>query len=259
MWSLAPLPFLIHGAAMIVDEAGSIVGAGCPLGALGPSPGYAHRARLLCPDPGPASFARRPHRPIFAPRPFHASSSSRTNGSMRGVAPAGKCGCTASSSSCTPSCSASPAPGASPRRVRIPFLGRGPARWSPRLFRRIPVRANPVDGRFPGLSTPILERTMETRLATARADLASVNNAFYDTLGDRWYDAYDDPVALLRAEGKLKNPWVMERIRASLRGPATPATARPHPGHRLRRRLPGQRPGRRKATRSRASTCPAAA
>lgn len=59
---------------------------------------------------------------------------------------------------------------------------------------------------------------METSLATARADLASVNNAFYDTLGDRWYDAYDDPVALLRAEGKLKNPWVMERIRASLYG-----------------------------------------
>jgi 2-polyprenyl-6-hydroxyphenyl methylase / 3-demethylubiquinone-9 3-methyltransferase len=57
---------------------------------------------------------------------------------------------------------------------------------------------------------------METSLATARADLASVNNAFYDTLGDRWYDAYDDPVALLRAEGKLKNPWVAERIRAHL-------------------------------------------
>lgn len=57
---------------------------------------------------------------------------------------------------------------------------------------------------------------METSLATARADLASVNNAFYDTLGDRWYDAYDDPVALLRAEGRLKNPWVMDRIRASL-------------------------------------------
>ena len=63
---------------------------------------------------------------------------------------------------------------------------------------------------------------METSLATARADLASVNNAFYDTLGDRWYDAYDDPVALLRAEGKLKNPWVMERIRASLRDPRHP-------------------------------------
>jgi 2-polyprenyl-6-hydroxyphenyl methylase / 3-demethylubiquinone-9 3-methyltransferase len=59
---------------------------------------------------------------------------------------------------------------------------------------------------------------METSLATARADLASVNNAFYDTLGDRWYDAYDDPVALLRAEGKLKNPWVAERIRAHLSG-----------------------------------------
>lgn len=57
---------------------------------------------------------------------------------------------------------------------------------------------------------------METSLATARADLAAVNNAFYDTLGDRWYDAYDDPVALLRAEGRLKNPWVAERIATSL-------------------------------------------
>lgn len=57
---------------------------------------------------------------------------------------------------------------------------------------------------------------METSLATARADLAAVNNAFYDTLGDRWYEAYDDPVALLRAEGRLKNPWVAERIATSL-------------------------------------------
>lgn len=42
-----------------------------------------------------------------------------------------------------------------------------------------------------------------------------VNNAFYDDLGDRWYEAWDDPVALLRAEGKVKNPWVVERIRAA--------------------------------------------
>ncbi len=54
--------------------------------------------------------------------------------------------------------------------------------------------------------------------ASARADLAAVNNAFYDSLGDRWYDAYDDPVALLRAEGALKNPWVADRIRTSLAG-----------------------------------------
>jgi 2-polyprenyl-6-hydroxyphenyl methylase/3-demethylubiquinone-9 3-methyltransferase len=53
---------------------------------------------------------------------------------------------------------------------------------------------------------------------SARSDLAVVNNAFYDGLGDRWYDAYDDPVALLRAEGRLKNPWVAERIRSRLEG-----------------------------------------
>lgn len=41
---------------------------------------------------------------------------------------------------------------------------------------------------------------------------AGVNNAFYDHLGDRWYEAWDDPVALLRAEGRLKNPWVLERV-----------------------------------------------
>ena len=39
-----------------------------------------------------------------------------------------------------------------------------------------------------------------------------VNNALYETLGDRWYDAKDDPVALLRAESKVKNPWVRKKI-----------------------------------------------
>jgi 2-polyprenyl-6-hydroxyphenyl methylase/3-demethylubiquinone-9 3-methyltransferase len=31
-------------------------------------------------------------------------------------------------------------------------------------------------------------------------------------LGERWYTAKDDPVALLRAEAKTKNPWVMNTI-----------------------------------------------
>ena len=39
-----------------------------------------------------------------------------------------------------------------------------------------------------------------------------VNNAIYDQYGDRWYTAYDDPVALLRAEAKLKNPWIQQKI-----------------------------------------------
>lgn len=44
--------------------------------------------------------------------------------------------------------------------------------------------------------------------------MAQINNGIYETLGERWYTAYDDPVALLRAESKVKAPWVVERIRA---------------------------------------------
>jgi len=39
-----------------------------------------------------------------------------------------------------------------------------------------------------------------------------VNNSIYDQLGERWYAANDDPVALLRAESRLRNPWVAEQI-----------------------------------------------
>jgi 2-polyprenyl-6-hydroxyphenyl methylase/3-demethylubiquinone-9 3-methyltransferase len=39
-----------------------------------------------------------------------------------------------------------------------------------------------------------------------------VNNEMYSALGARWYDADDDPVALLRAESKLRNPWVGKHI-----------------------------------------------
>lgn len=39
-----------------------------------------------------------------------------------------------------------------------------------------------------------------------------IDNAIYGTLGDRWYEADDDPVALLRAEARLRNPWVASRI-----------------------------------------------
>ena len=42
--------------------------------------------------------------------------------------------------------------------------------------------------------------------------LRPVNNDIYSALGARWYDADDDPVALLRAESRLRNPWVGRRI-----------------------------------------------
>ncbi|MEO6095612.1 MAG: methyltransferase domain-containing protein, partial [Fibrobacteria bacterium] len=68
------------------------------------------------------------------------------------------------------------------------------------------------------IAVPTQEPASGNPAASARSDLAAVNNAFYEGLGDRWYDAYDDPVALLRAEGRLKNPWVADRIRSHLEG-----------------------------------------
>jgi 2-polyprenyl-6-hydroxyphenyl methylase / 3-demethylubiquinone-9 3-methyltransferase len=43
-----------------------------------------------------------------------------------------------------------------------------------------------------------------------------IDNAIYDRLGERWYGANDDPVALLRAEARLRNPWVEARIAREL-------------------------------------------
>ncbi len=40
-----------------------------------------------------------------------------------------------------------------------------------------------------------------------------VNNDIYDHLGERWYTARDDPVALLRAEARARNPWIAGAIR----------------------------------------------
>ena len=35
-----------------------------------------------------------------------------------------------------------------------------------------------------------------------------VNNDFYHDLGDRWHLATDHPIALLRAENRLRSPWI---------------------------------------------------
>jgi 2-polyprenyl-6-hydroxyphenyl methylase/3-demethylubiquinone-9 3-methyltransferase len=39
-----------------------------------------------------------------------------------------------------------------------------------------------------------------------------VNNAWYADLGARWYTATDDPIALLRAESRHRNPWIAGEI-----------------------------------------------
>ncbi len=43
--------------------------------------------------------------------------------------------------------------------------------------------------------------------------MEKVNNDIYDTYGERWYTADDDPVALLRAESKTKTPWILAKIK----------------------------------------------
>ncbi|HSX03830.1 MAG TPA: bifunctional 2-polyprenyl-6-hydroxyphenol methylase/3-demethylubiquinol 3-O-methyltransferase UbiG [Rhabdochlamydiaceae bacterium] len=35
-----------------------------------------------------------------------------------------------------------------------------------------------------------------------------INNAFYDDLDEMWNDSHDHPIALLRAENALRNPWI---------------------------------------------------
>lgn len=39
-----------------------------------------------------------------------------------------------------------------------------------------------------------------------------INNAFYDDLQDMWNDSHDHPIALLRAENALRNPWIAKVI-----------------------------------------------
>lgn len=47
-------------------------------------------------------------------------------------------------------------------------------------------------------------------------ETSEVNNSFYETYGDRWYTAYDDPIALLRAENKAKFPWIVQHMNTHL-------------------------------------------
>jgi len=42
--------------------------------------------------------------------------------------------------------------------------------------------------------------------------LNKINNEFYNNYGEKWYEADDDPVALLRAESLTKTPWIIGKI-----------------------------------------------
>ncbi len=45
---------------------------------------------------------------------------------------------------------------------------------------------------------------------------SDVNNVYYNNLGDRWYKAQDDPIALLRAESKLFIEWIDTELRKKI-------------------------------------------
>jgi 2-polyprenyl-6-hydroxyphenyl methylase/3-demethylubiquinone-9 3-methyltransferase len=49
-------------------------------------------------------------------------------------------------------------------------------------------------------------------MTASSGELSRVNNGVYETLGERWYGAQDDPIALLRAESRLRNPWLAAEI-----------------------------------------------
>lgn len=45
---------------------------------------------------------------------------------------------------------------------------------------------------------------------------AIINNDFYDALNEQWYQGNDHPIALLRAENKVRVPWVQREIETRL-------------------------------------------
>ncbi|MFV8257216.1 bifunctional 2-polyprenyl-6-hydroxyphenol methylase/3-demethylubiquinol 3-O-methyltransferase UbiG [Bdellovibrio bacteriovorus] len=50
----------------------------------------------------------------------------------------------------------------------------------------------------------------------AKVDREIINNEAYDHLADRWYEAQDDPIALLRNQHKVEMPWILEAIRRNI-------------------------------------------
>jgi 2-polyprenyl-6-hydroxyphenyl methylase / 3-demethylubiquinone-9 3-methyltransferase len=47
---------------------------------------------------------------------------------------------------------------------------------------------------------------------------SAINNDIYNELGERWYTARNDPVALLRAEARARNPWMISELAGRFSG-----------------------------------------
>ena len=46
-----------------------------------------------------------------------------------------------------------------------------------------------------------------------------INQEFYDRLGTRWFEDEKHPIALLRAETRFRNPWIIDRLAKEFPGP----------------------------------------
>ncbi|NGX40032.1 MAG: Ubiquinone biosynthesis O-methyltransferase [Chlamydiae bacterium] len=46
-----------------------------------------------------------------------------------------------------------------------------------------------------------------------------INNAFYDDLDEQWLTASDHPIALLRSENALRNPWIAKIVQSHFEAP----------------------------------------
>lgn len=52
---------------------------------------------------------------------------------------------------------------------------------------------------------------MEHPLETVATE---IDNSIYEKYGERWYTAWDDPIALLRQENQTKFPWILKQLRS---------------------------------------------
>lgn len=55
-------------------------------------------------------------------------------------------------------------------------------------------------------------------MAASLSKPIEVNNDIYHQLGERWYTAQDNPVALLRAESRMRNPWIAGELAQAFAG-----------------------------------------
>ena len=47
--------------------------------------------------------------------------------------------------------------------------------------------------------------------------MSKINNEFYHDLGNGWFEASNHPIALLRAENRLRNPWILSHLKGKAR------------------------------------------